>query len=202
MMTVLTSELIKERLNMSDETYEQKLIVTPILEKTQLNGASIDLRLGTEFKVSIPTKSPLLGTISEPIDQFFQTTYRSFGEDFILYPNQLVLVNTFEYIRIPNDLVGMINTRSSLSRLGININSLIHSGYAGTLTLQIENNGVNAINLTCGMRFIQMILFSGETVPQSYLSNSFSKYISNTSPILSQINRDSDLDTLRKLTKD
>ncbi|SES28868.1 dCTP deaminase [Gracilibacillus ureilyticus] len=201
-MTVLTSELIKERLNMSDETYEQKLIVTPILEKTQLNGASIDLRLGTEFKVSIPTKSPLLGTISEPIDQFFQTTYRSFGEDFILYPNQLVLVNTFEYIRIPNDLVGMINTRSSLSRLGININSLIHSGYAGTLTLQIENNGVNAINLTCGMRFIQMILFSGETVPQSYLSNSFSKYISNTSPILSQINRDSDLDTLRKLTKD
>jgi len=198
MMSVLTSQMIEERINLNEEDLEQKLVISPLLEKSQLNGVSIDLRLGTEFKVSIPTKSPLIGMVDEPIEQFFQTTFRSFGENFILHPNQLVLVNTFEYIRIPNDLVGMISTRSSLNRLGLNVTSLIHPGYAGTLTLQLENNGINAINLTCGMRLIQLILFSSSAVPQAYISNSVSKYISNTSPILSQINRDSDLETLKK----
>ncbi|MCS0543771.1 dCTP deaminase, partial [Aeromonas veronii] len=158
-------------------------------------------RLGTEFKVSIPTKSPLLGTVEEPIEQFFQTTYRSFGETFILHPNQLVLVNTFEYIRIPNNLVGMVSIRSSLNRLGLNVSSIVHPGYAGTLTLQLENNGINAINLTCGMRLVQLVLFSSTPVPQAYISNSVSKYISNTSPILSQISKDTDLETLKKFTK-
>ncbi|MCA1060144.1 dCTP deaminase [Rossellomorea aquimaris] len=197
-MSVLTSQLIEERLSLNDENLEDKLIITPLLEKSQLNGASIDLRLGTEFKVSIPTKSPLLGTVEEPIEQFFQTTYRKFGEAFILHPNQLVLVNTFEYIRIPNNIVGMISTRSSLNRLGLNVTSIVHPGYAGTLTLQLENNGVNAINLTCGMRLVQLVLFSSEAVPQAYISNSVSKYISNTSPILSQINKDTDLEILNK----
>lgn len=199
-MSILNNQMIEERLNISDEELQKKLIITPILEMSQLNGASIDLRLGTEFKVSIPTKSPLIGIVEEPVDQFFQTTYRAFGENFILHPNQLVLVNTFEYIRIPNDLVGMINTRSSLNRLGLNVTSIIHPGYAGTLTLQLENNGVNAINLTCGMRLVQLVLFCSLPVPQSYLTNSVSKYISNTSPILSQINRDSDLEILKKLS--
>lgn len=196
-MPVLTSPMIKERMDLDEDDIDKNLIITPLLEETQLNGASIDLRLGTEFKVSIPTRSPLIGVVEEPIDQFFQSTFRSFGEDFILYPNQLVLVNSFEYIRIPNDLVGMISTRSSLNRLGLNVTSIIHPGYAGTLTLQLENNGVNAIKLTCGMRLIQLILFTSAAVPQAYVSNSVSKYISNTSPILSQINRDSDLHILK-----
>ncbi|MFC4354778.1 dCTP deaminase [Chryseomicrobium palamuruense] len=196
-MPVLTSLMIKERMVLDEDDIDKNLIITPLLEETQLNGASIDLRLGTEFKVSIPTRSPLMGIVEEPIDQFFQSTFRSFGEDFILYPNQLVLVNSFEYIRIPNDLVGMISTRSSLNRLGLNVTSIIHPGYAGTLTLQLENNGVNAIKLICGMRLIQLVLFSSIAVPQAYISNSVSKYISNTSPILSQINRDSDLHILK-----
>lgn len=196
-MPVLTSLMIKERMDLDEDDIDKNLIITPLLEETQLNGASIDLRLGTEFKVSIPTRSPLMGIVEEPIDQFFQSTFRSFGEDFILYPNQLVLVNSFEYIRIPNDLVGMISTRSSLNRLGLNVTSIVHPGYAGTLTLQLENNGVNAIKLICGMRLIQLVLFSSIAVPQAYISNSVSKYISNTSPILSQINRDSDLHILK-----
>ncbi|OCS84409.1 dCTP deaminase [Caryophanon latum] len=200
-MSILTSQMIKERLDLDDDSLDRKLIISPILENTQLNGASIDLRLGTEFKVSIPTRSPLIGIVDEPMEQFFQSTFRSFGENFILHPNQLVLVNTFEYIKIPNDLVGMISTRSSLNRLGLNVTSIIHPGYAGTLTLQLENNGVNAINLTCGMRLIQLVLFASEPVPQSYISNSVSKYISNTSPILSQINRDSDLKILKKFNQ-
>lgn len=172
-----------------------------MLEKSQLNGASVDLRLGTEFKVSVPTRSALLGIVEEPIEQFFQSTYRSFGEDFILHPNQLVLVNTFEYVRIPNDIVGIISTRSSLNRLGLNVTSLVQPGYAGTLTLQLENNGTNAINLTCGMRLVQLVLFSSESaVTEAYISNTVSKYISNTSPVLSQVNRDRDLETLKNFS--
>ena len=201
MMSVLNNSLILDRLNNYDDNIAKKLTITPILDENQFNPASIDLRLGTEFKVSIPTRSPMMGTVLEPLENFFQDTYREFGEEFILHPNQLILVNTFEYVRIPQDLVGLISTRSSLSRLGINVTSIVHPGYAGTLTLQLENNGVNAIKLTCGMRIIQLILFSSLENPSSYMSSSFAKYVGNTSPTISQINRDTDLEILNLLSQ-
>lgn len=198
-MPALNNQSIKERLNDDDLAFEKKLIISPILDEAQIKGVSVDLRLGTEFKVSIPTKSPLMGIVEDPIDQFFQSTYRSFGENFILHPNQLVLVNTFEYLKLPNDLLGLVTSRSSLNRIGLNISSIIHPGYSGTLTLQLENNGVNAINLTCGMRLIQLTLFEVDKPQENHSSESLSKYISNTKPILSQVNRDSDLQTLKTI---
>lgn len=197
-MSVLTENLIKEKLLLIKEDPEKALVISPILDPTQFNPSSIDLRLGMEFKVSIPTRAPLIGTVSDPLENFFQDTYRNFGEEFILHPNQLVLVNTFEYIKLPSNLMGMLTARSSLNRLGINISAIIHPGYAGTLTLQLENNGINAISLICGMRLVQLTLFTTENNEMSYLTNSYAKYVGNTSPVLSQINQDQDLHVLKK----
>jgi len=197
-MSVLNENSLKDKLTLSYINSDDSLIISPILDPTQFNPSSIDLRLGTEFKVSIPTRAPLMGAIDEPLDNFFQDTYRGFGEDFILHPNQLVLVNTFEYIKIPSNLMGLLTSRSSLNRLGINITSIVHPGYAGTLTLQLENNGINAISLTCGMRIVQLTLFSTESNETSYLTNTFAKYVGNTSPIISQINQDRDINILKR----
>lgn len=196
-MPVLTGDLIQNRLSLKSEN---PLVITPILDDSQYNPASIDLRLGCEFKVSIPTRHPIMGITQQPMESFFQDTFRNFGEDFILHPNQLVLVNTFEYIKLPLDLMGMISVRSSLNRLGININSIVHPGYAGTLTLQLENNSTTPINLTCGMRIIQLSLIKTSSFQTSYITNHLAKYIGNTSPTTSQINLDPDLEILKKIS--
>lgn len=196
-MSVLSGKRITELLENGEDG---SLVITPILDKLQIGPASIDLRLSTEFKVSIPSRSPVLGVVEEAIETFFQETFREFGEDFILYPNQLVLANTFEYIRLPENVAGIIVIRSSLNRLGLNVSSMVQPGYAGTLTLQLTNSGENAIKLRTGMRLVQLVLYDVNDPAGFYRTNSLSKYVGDTHPVLSGINKDNDLNLLKKLT--
>lgn len=152
-MKLINKEIIEELISNSE------LIITPLLSKTQIGQSSIDLRLGTIFKVSKLIRDGFIDVNKNNLDKFFETSYRNFGEDFILYPNQLVLATTFEFLKLPNNMVGNIYTRSSLNRLGIQISSVIHSGYRGVLTLELINNGAIPIKLKSGMRIVQLELF-------------------------------------------
>lgn len=178
-----------------------QLVITPILENNQIGASSIDLRLGTEFKVAASSRSPLVGQHEVHIENFFQTTFREFGESFILYPNQFVLTNTLEYIKLPYNLVGEIYARSSLNRIGLNVSTYVQPGYTGTLTIQLENNGLVPINLTSGMRLVQLVLSETDRATELYQTNTESKYISNTSPVLSALNQDKDMMKLKQLFK-
>ncbi|MED1601751.1 dCTP deaminase [Alkalihalophilus marmarensis] len=178
----------------------EELVITPLLDKdNQVGPSGIDLRLSNEFKVSIQTRNPVLSVEDEKIETFFQETYKEFGENVIIYPNQLVLANTFEYIRMPDNVMGFVYTRSSFERLGLSITSVIQPGYAGTLTLQLTNKGENAIKLRTGMRIVQLVLFQVSKELDSYRSAISSKYVGNIHPVLSEINRDQDLDILKKI---
>ena len=180
---------------------ESGFVVTPILDNSQIGYASIDLRLGTDFKVSIQTREPVIDVTCRPVQTFFQNTYRDFGEKFNLYPNQLVLGSTFEYIRIPKTHIGLLTTRSSINRLGISINSIVQPGYSGTLTIELCNNGENTIGLITGMRIVQLMLLElSDTLENDYI-NSQSKYICNTGPAVSGFRGDLELDTLEKIRR-
>lgn len=125
-MKLIAKEEIENLIN------ESQLIVTPLLSKNQIGQSSIDLRLGNIFKVSKLVREGFIDINKKNLEKFFETSVRDFGEEFILYPNQLVLATTFEFLKIPNNIVGNIYTRSSLNRLGIQIASMVHSGYRGS----------------------------------------------------------------------
>lgn len=195
-MTIMHRSEIRKKFNDVD-----KLVISPLLDDDQIGPASVDLRVGTEFKVMINSRSPVFGVIEEDIDSFYQTTYRNFGEDIYIYPGQQVLAVTFEYIRIPLTCFGQLFTRSSLQRLGLSTSSIIQPGYTGTLTVPLENKGNTPIVLKSGMRLFQLVLFdvssdnAGECI--SY-TNTESKYVGDTSPAVSGINSDADLKKLAK----
>lgn len=179
---------------------EDSLVVTPILDENQIGESSIDLRLGTTFKVSRQTRKPYICVEDYEIEKFFDETYREFGEEFILYPNQLVLANTFEFIKLPNNIMSHIFTRSSINRLGVTISSIAQPGYAGTLTLELINKGENAIRLKTGMRIAQLVLFDvGDNNFGSYISIEGSKYIGNINPRVSNICEDNDFKVLNSM---
>lgn len=193
-MSLINKNKINNLLN------SEELIITPILDRMQIGESSIDLRIGNIFRMSKQTRDPYIDIDSRNIEKFFDTTYRDFGQDFILYPNQLVLANTFEFIKLPNNLLGHIYTRSSVNRLGISIASIVQPGYSGTLTLELVNKGQNAIKLVSGMRIVQLILFdvdSNEFIP--YFNIRGAKYIADTEPKISNIYDDNDLNILKKL---
>ncbi|BBI34944.1 dCTP deaminase [Cohnella abietis] len=189
-MQLLTQQQINELLN-SDELH-----ITPLLDReVQIREVGIDLRLGTHFKVSVQSKEPVIGLSDLPMETFFQDAYKKFGDSFILYPHQLVLASSFEYIKLPKNIMGLLFSRSSLNRLGIKIASVIQPGFAGSLTVELTNPGENGIRLQTGMRMIQLLLYEIQSNEDYELISA--KYVGNITPVLSQINSDKDFEILK-----
>lgn len=199
-MSSLSKAALQNRLNSTNE--KERLVITPILDpKVQIGLSSIDLRLGTRFLVDLRTREPYVSPGSaRPAETFFDDTYRAFGEKFILYPGQLVLACTFEYVRLPYDLLGHVITRSSMNRLGLALHSSVQPGYTGTLTLELTNLSSNPIALTPGIRIVQLELVElKDMLEEGYLGQVTSKYIGNTGPRVSGAAADPELSRLEKL---
>ena len=138
----------------------KSLIIRPLLDNSQINGISIDFRLGTDFLVSIQGREAFINASlnyekSGSVDTFFQETRRKVGETFLLHPNQTVLASSLEYIKLPQDIFAVLSMRSSYSRLGLSISSSLQPGYCGCISLELINTNKSAIKLTVGACLFQ-----------------------------------------------
>ena len=64
-------------------------------------------------------------------------------EHWDLEPNQFVLAKTLEVVHLPNDLMGLVEGRSSFARFGIGIHVTapkIDPGYNNRITLELTNH--------------------------------------------------------------
>lgn len=76
----------------------------------------------------------------------------------ILPPGEHVLLRTVETIKMPNNLVGLINLRSTFSRAGIIISpTVIDVGFEGTLTFGAVNLGIRPLYINPNTRFIHVV---------------------------------------------
>lgn len=139
MTAVLSDSEIKRRL-------KKDLIIHPILdEQVQITCSKVDLHLSGIFyeiqRSSVDSYDP----ISTPEGQDFRREIiLPLGESLVLHPGDLILAPTFENISMPRDLLGILQGRSSLGRLGIIVHataSFIDPEFMGTLTLELSNLG-------------------------------------------------------------
>jgi dCTP deaminase len=81
------------------------------------------------------------------------------AEPFILHPGEFVLGSTLERVRLPDDLVGRLEGKSSLGRLGLLIHStagFIDPGFDGHVTLELSNVANLPITIYAGMKIGQL----------------------------------------------
>lgn len=148
----------------------ERLIVTPLLHEEQVQAAAIDLRMGN---LVLLVRSRGLSHV-DPRDyvksanqtfqakqnkqQKFQRHEIPFGKSFLLHPGTLALVPTFEWVRLPVDLQGVVTARSSWAREGLNIATanFINPLYEGIITLELANFGEIPIRLFPGLRLAQI----------------------------------------------
>lgn len=178
--------------------------IRPLLSKDQINQVSIDLRLGTDFYVSIQGRDPFINASLNNSDLgnsefFYQETRRRIGETFILYPNQTVLASSLEYIKMPDNLMGVISVRSTYARMGITYSSIVQPGYVGCVSLEMNNNNKNPINLTVGSCVFQ-IRFSRLEERQNYFSKE-RKFMCQVRPVIPSINNEKELKLLNDIWK-
>lgn len=76
-----------------------------------------------------------------------------------LKPNQLVLVNSAEYLHLPNFLVGKLINRSSVARLGLLVGlnaDMVEPNFSGKVTFAIKNHSTREIWLKPNLRVAQL----------------------------------------------
>jgi len=86
---------------------------------------------------------------------------------FILHPGEFVLAVTLERVEIPAHLVGRLDGKSSLGRLGLIVHStagFVDPGFKGRLTLELTNLANLPIQLYPGMP-VSQISFSYLSTP-------------------------------------
>ena len=156
-----------------------KLTFNPPLDKEQLKGSAIDLRLGYNFSAYPYDTSSLPESIrsifSQTVDlrderrvvEFISHLRRESnqtladGQGIEIQPRSLLLAETLETFNLPNDIAGRIEGRSTYARLGLAVHQTAPSvkpGWSGQLTLEIVNNGPFVYRLYPRMKLCQLIL--------------------------------------------
>jgi len=161
----------------------------------QLGSCSIDLRLGTTFRVFEHSKKPYIDPSKKDYsNEITSEIVVKTGEQFIMQPGDFVLAVTLEKVTLPTDLMGRLEGRSSLGRLGIVVHStasIFDPGWDGKCVLELGNLGRMAVALTVGMRICAMTfeeLSSPSDTP--YSKKKSAKYRIQTGPEESRIHED------------
>lgn len=200
-MPLLQVPEFRERMALSGE---KQLYIDPLLDEAQVGEVSIDLRVGPDFLVSLLTRKPSIEIAPgerRAIGAYFRMSRRDLGEKFILYPSQVVLACSMEYVALPPDLYADIITRSSYSRLGVHLNTMIQPGFRGCIPFELVNHGNNPIEIIVGSRLVQMRLFTLEQ-NSSYQTPALDrKYMGNVRPIASRAQEDKELSTLAQVVQ-
>lgn len=138
-------------------------------------GVGVDLRLGSVHRIveggaflETDGKAGLgkrKGVKTELIAEFKPDAKTQ--EDFVVKPGEYYLIQIYEKVNTPKDLMPVVYPRSSLFRAGLLLlNSKTDPGYQGPLTMGLTNLSPFEVRLQMGARICNMVFFEikGETV--------------------------------------
>ena len=170
---ILSDRTIKE------EIAAGRIIIEPY-EDAAVQPSSVDLRLDKYFRVfRNHTLSHI--DVKQNLEELTELVEAADDNPFILHPGEFVLGSTAERVAIPADLVGRIEGKSSLGRLGLLIHTtagFVDAGWDGQLTLEFSNVASLPITLYPGMKigqisFIRMTTEAGKPYGSSELGSKY-----------------------------
>ncbi len=170
-----------------------RLAIDPF-DPGSIQPSSIDLRLDARFRVFRSTRYTHIDPRADQPD-LTELLVLDDAHPFVLQPGQFCLGNTFEELSLPDDVVGRLEGKSSLGRLGLVIHSTagyVDPGFRGRLTLELSNAAALPILLYPGMKIGQLSLIQMTTPADSpYGSRSLgSKYQGQDEPTASRSHLD------------
>ena len=180
---------------------EGHISITPRPDNAKISGVSVDLRLGHQFRVFSSHTIPFIdlsGTkesVNKAVEKVMgDEIYVSDEETFVLHPGELALGITLESISLPDDLVGWLDGRSSLARLGLMVHVTAHRidpGWEGNIVLEFFNSGKLPLALRPGMG-IGAMSFETMSGPaeRPYTKREDAKYRHQSGPLASRISDD------------
>ena len=149
---VLSDRTIKE------ELAKRRIVIEPLGDGC-IQPASVDLRLDRELRKFQDSEGYSYIDIRRDATAITELEQIPDPSPFILQPGQFILASTREHVEIPDDIVGRLEGKSSLGRLGLLIHSTagyVDPGFKGQLTLEISNVANARISLYYNMKISQI----------------------------------------------
>lgn len=134
------------------------LVIDPF-DKKAIQPASLDIRLGIGAHYAVaPSNDDFISPLNvSHIDKSFVEMPNA--TSIAINPGDFVLTTTMERVELPSNLVGIVNGKSSLGRLGLLIHAtagFIDPGFKGQITLELSNVSRTRLVLESGMRVGQL----------------------------------------------
>jgi len=143
----LSDSAIRERIESGS------IVFAPSVGDKAIQPTSIDLRLGQSI-LSYESWRSL-----DPREGSAGLEVVSDTGDYLISPGEFVLGSTLERVEVPYDLVGIVEGKSSLGRLGLAVHitaGFIDPGFRGHITLELKNVNRVAIRLYPEMFICQL----------------------------------------------
>lgn len=166
--------------------------ISPEVALEQIEGIAVDLHLGHKFRGFAPSQCPYIDCAAPA--QELKTSLEQVMEKeiilendqrYILHPGELVIAMTYQRVSIGDRLVGWLDGRSSLARLGLMVHVTSHRidpGWDGHIVLECYNSGKVPLALAPMMKICALnfeTLTSPVEVP--YSQRKTAKYREQTS---------------------
>lgn len=161
--------------------------------REEIDQVSIDFHLGTNLKLFKSGTYRFVDTKRGLPQGAMEEVLLESGDPFILEPGAFAIASTSEVLKLPNDILGRLEGKSSLARLGI----LVHStaarfdpGWNGAPVLELGNLGPKPAILYAGMS-ICAFTFEKLAAPvrMSYEGSRSDRYSGSRDAIASRIER-------------
>lgn len=177
------------------------IAISPRPDNSKINGATIDLRLGNSFRVFREYSAPYID-VSGPREEVTAQLERVMSDEiiigddepFFLHPGELALATTMESVKLPANIIGWLDGRSSLARLGLMVHVTAHRidpGWEGKIVLEFYNSGKLPLALRPNMIIgaLSFEILSGHAA-RPYNARQDAKYKNQQSAIASRINQE------------
>lgn len=129
------------------------MVIDPAPSGSRIGSVSVDLRLGRKFTRfrggGLPDHISAIRVRPSLFQSEDMWTYME-ADTIDIDPGGFVLAQTLERVAMPNDLVGLVEGRSSWARVGLGVHLTapkIDPGFNGTITLEITNMGPARVQL-------------------------------------------------------
>ncbi len=169
-----------------------KIKISPELPPEQFGSCSVDFRLGNEFNIFEHSRHPYIDLRNKRgIEDLMRPVIVENDDPFILQPREFVLAITEECLELDDDVLGRLEGRSSLGRIGIIVHGtagLFDPGWSGKATLELSNLSRMPVALYPGMRICSFTfeqLSSPSSVP--YRNKVGNKYSGQDRPVASRL---------------
>jgi dCTP deaminase len=180
---------------------EERISISPQPDESAISGLTVDVRLGDKFRVFNDHSAPYIdlsgpkSEVSAQLEKVMSDEILVKGDEaFFLHPGQLALAVTHESVTLPADIVGWLDGRSSLARLGLMVHVTAHRidpGWSGKIVLEFYNSGRLPLALKPMMPIgaLSFEVLSGKA-EKPYNKRDNAKYKNQQGAVASRINED------------